>query len=82
MSKTFQGRYEIEDGYAGGSRPQFFTIDAEELDDDMTDSDIASLYEDSAKAAFNQTTFFTVDSDDFLKWAREQLKARKEAESA
>ena len=42
--KTFRAKYEIEDGYAGGSRPQNFKISAADLEDDMTPSDLEDLY--------------------------------------
>lgn len=78
MSKTFEGIYEVESGYAGRSRPQYFTIDADDLDDDMTDEELLELHEEFARAAFQQLiTFRATNSKEFIAWAREQLTARK-----
>ena len=81
MSKQFRGRYEIDDGYAGGARPQYFTVDADDLEDDMTDEDIAALYDAQATEAFhNNVTCSATDGDKFLAWARGQIAERKKAE--
>lgn len=81
MSETFEGTYEVDDGYVGKGRPKPFEIDADDLDDDMTDDEIAELYDNSARDAFEQeVTYYTNNGDEFLAWAREQLAARKEEE--
>lgn len=82
MSEEFTGRYEIDDGYAGGARrPQYFRIDADNLDDEMTDDDITALYHAQAIEAFhNNITCYAVDGNEFLAWAHEQIAARKQEE--
>lgn len=79
MSEEFDGTYEVEDGYAGGHRPQHFTVSADDLPDDASDDELQQVYYQAASDDFEQRISFCVDSaEDFIAWAREQLNARKE----
>lgn len=81
MSETFEGTYEVDDGYVSKGRPKPFEIDADDLDDDMTDDEIVELYETTAREAFEQeVTWYAKDGDEFLAWAREQLAARRKVD--
>lgn len=74
--KTFKARYEVGDGYVG-SRPQNFTIRAEDLDEDMTDSELETLYEDMCQEHMQEhIVCATSRVDEFVEWAREVLAAR------
>ena len=77
MSKKFNATYGVDDGYAGGSRPQHFTIHADDLDDDMTDEELQNFFHESMQEHFEQTVSpYAKNSDDFVAWAREQLEER------
>lgn len=77
MSKKFQGRYGVNDGYAGGARPHHFTVYDYELEDDMTDDQLERLYEEAVEESFAQNiTPYPERVDEFIAWAREQLAAR------
>lgn len=78
MADYFSGEYEINDGYAGGSRTQHFRFNAGDLEDEMSDEEIRKLYEDAAYEHFRQHIDVTVnDCDEFVEWAREYLKKQK-----
>jgi predicted sulfurtransferase len=77
MTDKFKGRYEVSDGYVGGSRPHHFKFDASDLEDDMTDVDLVNAYEQAAQDHFEEHITPSVERvDEFIKWAREQLAAR------
>ena len=76
----FQGRYQVDDGYAGGSRPQHFTVNEWELEDDMTDADLERLYEELAEDHFRENISFSLSrSADFVEWAKKKLADRATA---
>jgi hypothetical protein len=77
MSERFKGMYEVADGYVGGSRPQFFSVHAGDLEDDMTDEDLERLYEEEAQAHFEQHIAPNVSRvAEFVAWARAQIANR------
>lgn len=77
MSQKFEGRYSVNDGYAGKSRPHHFQITAEELTDDMDDAALESLYEACVQDHFEQNITPSAESaDEFIEWAKEQIAAR------
>lgn len=76
--KTFKARYEVDDGYVG-SRPQNFTIKAEDIDDGMTDGELETLYEDMCEEHMQQhIVCATSRVDEFVEWARAMLAARNQ----
>ncbi len=78
MADYFSGEYEINDGYAGGSRPQHFRVDAHDLDDEMSDEELEDFYYEAAYEHFKQNIDVTVtDAGEFVEWAKEQLKKQK-----
>ena len=80
--KTFEARYQVEDGYAGGTRPQYFTIDAGDLEDDMTDDELESLYHEKCEEDMRQKIGCGPNRiDEFVAWAREQLNERAKGEA-
>ena len=83
MSKDrFQGTFEINDGYAGGRRPQHFSVSVHDLHDDMTDEDLRRFYEEEAEEHFRQNFGISVSrSDEFVAWAREKLSAAEQKDA-
>lgn len=82
MSDAFDGRYEVDDGYAGGSRPQHFRVYATDLDDEMTDEELVAFYEEVADDCFRQNIGITLRREaEFVSWARGVLNARKAEEA-
>jgi hypothetical protein len=76
-TKKFSGQYVVDDGYVGGDRPQYFSVDAYELDDDMTDEELANFYEETAEECFRQKISISIRKRDaFVEWARAVLAAR------
>ena len=77
MSKKFQGRYQVQDGYAGGSRPQYVPIDDDGIEDDMTDEEMIEYYENAIQEHFEKNVTPGAERvDEFVSWAREQLANR------
>ncbi len=77
MSDQFKCRYQVADGYISGKRPQYFSIHASELEEDMTDEDLAKLYDKSMQDHFEQRISPEGDNqEDFVAWARAQLSKR------
>lgn len=80
--KTFRAMYEIDDGYAGGARPQYFAIRPDELEEDMTDDDLEAFYEESCDEHMRQNIGCSPSRvDEFVEWAREVLAARQQEDS-
>ena len=72
----FSGAYQVDDGYVG-NRPQHFTINAHELEDDMDDEALRCFYEESAEEHMREHVSISCSRvDQFVEWARVQLDAR------
>ena len=77
--EEFEITYQVDDGYAGGSRPQYTTILADDLEDDMTDDDLEKLWEQYIQEAFEQKISWWSDSlEEFKDWAHERIEAMKD----
>jgi len=73
----FQAKYEINDGYAGKTRPQHFSIDADDLKDDMSDEELEHFYEQAVHIDFQQRiTPCSQRTSEFVEWAKQQLAER------
>ena len=67
----------MTDGYVGGSRPQHFSINAADLEDDMDDAALERFYADAVYEDFQQRiTPESERNEEFVAWAREQLAKR------
>jgi len=78
MSEKFKARYQVNDGYAGPARPQHFTIDSGDLNEDMSDEDLKTFYEEMVEEDFSQRiTPYAERTTEFVVWAREQLTKRE-----
>jgi hypothetical protein len=70
----------VADGYVGKERPHYFSIDASNLEEDMDDSDLRELFEDSMQGHFEQNVFPESENKEaFVEWARSQLSSRSTA---
>lgn len=70
---NFKAKYEVDDGYAGGSRPQGFSIGAGdvEFDPDITDEKLADLFYEMVDEDMKQRiSACNVNVDEFIAWAR------------
>lgn len=77
--QTFEARYQVDDGYAGGARPQAFEISAEDIEDDMSESDLQDLYHTMCEEDMQQRIGCCVMRvDEFVEWAQSVISARKE----
>lgn len=75
--KPFQARYEVDDGYSGGARPQHFVIRPDELEEGMTDDDLEYFYDESCNEHMLQNIGCSPSRvDEFVEWARDVLAAR------
>ena len=71
MSKEFEGRYTVADGYAGKSRPQSFTISERDLEDDMDQDDLYELFAQLMQEAFDRSIVpEDLNATDFVEWAK------------
>lgn len=79
MSDTFECKYTVADGYARQSgRPHSFTISADDLDDDMDETDLGQRFTDEMDYAFAESIRpEESNEDEFVAWARAQLAARE-----
>lgn len=76
-TETFEARYQVDDGYAGGSRPQHFRVHPSEIQDDMSDEEIADLYTEMCEEDMRQKIGCSPERiDKFVKWARDVLNNR------
>ncbi len=77
MSEKFKGKYQVVDGYVGGDRPQYLTIHAGDIEDDMTDAQLVEMYEGEIQQHFEDRISPSAERvDEFVAWAREQLQKR------
>ncbi len=75
MSEKFEASYEIEDGYAGRSRPQSFCIDPQDIMEDMDEEDLREMYRDMVQEDFQQKIApFGTNEDEFVEWALSQME--------
>ncbi len=83
----FRVTWGVDDGYAGSrGRPHHFSIHKSELDGDMDEETLTSLFWDSIKNDFEQTIHtYSGQEQEFVEWAKEQiasLKANEDPEGA
>lgn len=69
----FKAKYEVDDGYVGGSRPQSFTIREGDFDIDpeMTDDQLTDLFLEMVDEEMRQKiSACNVNISEFIAWAR------------
>lgn len=75
MKHGFEVTWEAKDGYVSEGRPQHITIDRDEIDPDMTEAQLRTIFFDTVQADFEQTvSWSTDDEEDFVEWAKEVQK--------
>ena len=68
---NFTVTWEIEDGYAGGSRPQTFKIEARHLEDDMAEEDLRDLFwQEVERDLAEKVHAISGDEEAFIAWAK------------
>lgn len=73
----FNCRYELEDGYVGGSRPQTFRVRAADLEDDVSDEALEQAFHAMAEEHRNENIgIASLNIDEFKQWARAQVASR------
>ena len=73
----FKATYQAADGYVGGARPLYFSIRAEDIQEDMDDNDLAEFFYESMQDHFEANVSpESSDCDAFVAWARQQLDSR------
>jgi hypothetical protein len=76
-NEKFQGVYQASDGYVGKDRPKYFTVSADDLEEDMTDAQLYDLYEEAAYEDFLQNVSCdTSRCDEFVLWAKAAIAKR------
>lgn len=71
----FEVRYQAYDGYAGGARPQYFKVRADDIDPGSSDKELESLFWELLQEDFQQKVSPEPDNlGDFMAWAREVAK--------
>lgn len=73
MAEKFTAKYQVADGYVGKSRPQSFTIRAEDIDvsPNMTDEMLEEAFYEMVDEDMRQkTTAEDVNAAEFVAWAR------------
>lgn len=80
MSDKFEVTYGNDDGYAGGHRPHRFNISVRELPDTNSKQELSSFFWDYIEDDFtrNNLKLYSEDEEEFVKWAKEQLKKQEE----
>ena len=75
MSK-FKARYEVGDGYVGGSRPRYFNIDGVDIEDNMDDDALREMFEEFMYENFQETVHpYGQNVEEFIQWAKDQMTA-------
>ena len=64
--KDMQIMYEVEDGYAGGKRPQYIEVDDQDLEDCGSNEEREKLIDECVQAHFSERIYPV--------WDRKQLK--------
>lgn len=75
MSDKFEITYGVDDGYAGRDRPQYVSIDVEELEEDMDEDELDSIFWQIVEESFQQTvSYYSEDRNKFVTWAKEKIQ--------
>ena len=81
VEDEFDITWEVDDGYAGPSRPQHYSIDVNVLDDEMTADELEELYNEIVMEEFMQNiSAYGSNKREFIEWAKHALEARKAEE--
>ena len=79
---TFKAKYAVDDGYAGGARPHFVTIDEADLNDCETDEQLLEAYNEVIYDHFTERiTPYGQNEAEFLEWAKKVKEAAQDVGS-
>jgi len=71
----FEATYEVDDGYAGSNRPQYFNVEDYELYEDMDDDEIKEIFFSLMQEDFQMSVSpYATNLDEFVEWAKERIK--------
>lgn len=79
----FRARYSVADGYAGGSRPQYFRISTSDLAPGMERGELEEVFNDLMQFHFDQNIFpegYDSSMEEFVEWATGEISAMSEEE--
>lgn len=83
MSETITVSWEVEDGFAGPSRPKSSDISMDIVEDHMSDGDLEVALDSEVRDSFKeQIDFFITNEDQALDWMRECRNTLKELEES
>jgi len=72
----FKGVYEVDDGYAGKSRPKYFTIDKDIIPDDADDDILEAIFDKEMQEHYdNHISPIAKNKEEFIAWAHEWIKS-------
>lgn len=75
----FTATYKVDDGYVGKSRSQHFELDEGDIDPDMDESELRSLFNDAMEEDFKvNINYYSSDEDRFVEWAKEVQEEQRE----
>lgn len=71
-------RWEVDDGYCGGSRPQTFTVDPSDFEDDMDEREIGDRLAEIVQDEFLQRiSWFIKNESEVIEAVKAALAARE-----
>lgn len=71
MENKFTVTYEVDDGYAGGSRPKHLRLDSGWIEEDMSDDDLEEQLAEMVHEDFLQrVSWYYRNKDAALEWAK------------
>lgn len=66
--------YQVDDGYAGGNRPQTVLVYDGDLDKDMEDRELLDLYYSMVQEDFEQRISASASNEyEFMEWAKARI---------
>lgn len=77
--EKFDAKFEIDDGYVGGSRPQTVTIFSNDVLN-LADDELEDFFHDACHEAMLEIVSAYGDPTDFVEWAREMQSKNVDTE--
>lgn len=82
MNEKFRVTWGVEDGYAGGARPHYFSIRVDALNGDEDDAALNVLFYAELEQEFqDKITPYSADRDAFVAWAKERIAEMNKEDS-
>lgn len=81
MTEKFNVKWEVDDGYVGGSSPQSFDLHCFDIDADDEDTDLEEAFDDLLQEEFNQRARPVASNrEEALEWMR-QVRDKKKSDN-